>query len=123
MVSVSLVEWDITVQGVCDLAGNVREWCRDHWRIYKPGGPQYDPVGQPGDEGDDRCFAIRGGSFATLPESARVTWRSDFPGYEYKMKEDMTSDDLGFRVVLEVLLRSPDPATDAASTVAVETRP
>ena len=35
---------DVTVQGMLDLTGNVREWCRDVWRRYeRHSGPEVDP--------------------------------------------------------------------------------
>ena len=52
-----------------DMAGNVREWCRDVYTDYQPGArPVTDPQspGPPGSEGDDQMMVVRGGSYAAL---------------------------------------------------------
>ena len=41
---------DRTEQGVLDLAGNVREWCRDVWKVY----PQIEPATRPRADPDRR---------------------------------------------------------------------
>ncbi len=97
---------DRTEQGVLDLAGNVREWCRDVWRVYPQVEPGPDPVQVPASDDANPLFAIRGGSYNTPPETARATWRSNLGGaesLEYKAKGDYSEKDLGFRVVLEIL--------------------
>jgi serine/threonine protein kinase len=93
-------------QGVLDLAGNVREWCRDVWKIYPQVEPGSNPVQVSTSNDANALFVIRGGSYNTPPETARATWRSDLGGadsLEYKAKSDYYEKDLGFRVVLEVL--------------------
>ena len=104
---------DRTEQGLYHMAGNVREWCRDAWRTYR-GDPQSDPVVEPEDGDPHPRFAIRGGSYETPTETARVTWRDDSPGHAYRLKGDETDEELGFRVVLEVLVCPPGPATAGA---------
>jgi eukaryotic-like serine/threonine-protein kinase len=97
---------DRTEQGVLDLAGNVREWCRDVWKIYPQVEPGPDPVQVPTSGDANPLFVIRGASYNTPPETARSTWRSDLPGaesLEYKARSDFYDFDLGFRVVLEIL--------------------
>jgi serine/threonine-protein kinase len=97
---------DRTEQGVLDLAGNVREWCRDVWKIYPRIEPALDPVQGASSDEPNPAYAIRGGSYSTPTETARATWRSDLPGAEslaYRAKNDDYALDLGFRVVLEIL--------------------
>ena len=97
---------DRTEQGVLDLAGNVREWCRDVWKFYPQVEPGTDPVQVPTSGDANPLFVIRGGSYNTPLETARSTWRSDLPGaesLEYKAKLDYYDLDLGFRVVLQVI--------------------
>ena len=97
---------DRTEQGVLDLAGNVREWCRDVWKVYPQVEPGPDPVQVPTSDDANPLFAIRGGSYNTPPETARATWRSNLGGaesLEYKARSDYYEKDLGFRVVLEIL--------------------
>ncbi len=108
---------DQTEQGLYHMAGNVREWCRDVWRTYRVGS-EHDPVALP-EAGESRPrFAIRGGSYATPTESARVTWRGDSPGHTYRMGEDDTDEDLGFRVVLPMLACPTGPPSPAGPTSA-----
>lgn len=113
---------DRTEQGLLHMAGNVREWCRDAWRTYR-GESQVDPVAEP--EGGDSHprFAIRGGSYATPTETARVTWRGDSPGHAYRLVEEGTDEDLGFRVVLPVLACPPGPPAGATPTAWREVHP
>ena len=97
---------DRTGQGVLDLAGNVREWCRDVWKVYPQVESGHDPVQVPASDSANSLFVIRGGSYNTPPETARSTWRSDLGGaesLEYKAKSDYFENDLGFRVVLEFI--------------------
>jgi formylglycine-generating enzyme required for sulfatase activity len=84
------------------MTGNVREWCRDVWRRYRSQVPEPDPVEKP-EEGEKPLYVIRGGSFATPTETARVTWRAHSEGMEYRAPDDKAFVDVGFRVVLEVL--------------------
>jgi len=95
---------DRTEQGVLDLAGNVREWCRDVWKIYPHVEPGRDPVQGPTSGDANAYYVIRGGSYDTDRETARATWRSDLVGKAYRAKQDDYDLDLGFRVVLEILV-------------------
>jgi serine/threonine protein kinase/formylglycine-generating enzyme required for sulfatase activity len=102
---------DKTEQGLYHMAGNVREWCRDVWRTYR-GHAQTDPVWGPEDGEIDPTFAIRGGSHLTPVATARVTWRRDCPGgTAFRMKDEQSSSDLGFRVVMEILVHPETPGT------------
>jgi formylglycine-generating enzyme required for sulfatase activity len=117
---VGLSTRDRTAQGVLDLTGNVREWCRDVWKAYPQVEPARDPVERAASDDINPLFVIRGGSYDTDRETARVTWRSDLPGKAYRMKENDYDLDLGFRVVLDVvalpahLVAQPAAATGPA---------
>jgi serine/threonine protein kinase/formylglycine-generating enzyme required for sulfatase activity len=98
---------DKTEQGVYDLTGNVREWCRDVWDDYvATEEPVIDPVGPPAPKGAKPSYVIRGGSFATPPDIHTTRPRRPDPKDSQdhaitQMAEDGTSDDIGFRVVIE----------------------
>jgi formylglycine-generating enzyme required for sulfatase activity len=76
-----------TPEGMRDLAGNVREWCRDWFGPY-PEEEQRDPLGP--DRGVSRV--LRGGSFVGDPGALRSAFRNRLP-------PDDRSGRLGFRVV------------------------
>ena len=71
---------DRTEQGVFDLTGNVREWCRDPWPVAPGQAPE---------------FVVRGGSFMTHRNDFRTTGPRGHEGI------DQTAGDLGFRIVVE----------------------
>jgi len=95
---------DRTKQGIQDLAGNVREWCRDVWKVYSDTGTFLDPVQRFTDGQGDPKYVIRGGAYDTPLEAARVTYRSDLPNLEYRARDDDAFLDVGLRVVLEVFV-------------------
>lgn len=74
--------------GLCDLHGNVGEWCLDWYRPIYPEGAVTDPTGP--SDGDRRI--IRGGSYKTSATETRSAARSS-------ARPDTRRDDVGFRVV------------------------
>ena len=98
---------DKTEEGIYDMMGNVREWCRDVWSEYKVVNPLTDPQGPPPPQTGHPEYVVRGGSFASWADNVFTTRpRRPDPkdnqdrAYD-QLKEDGTSDDIGFRVVLE----------------------
>lgn len=77
-----------TPEGICDMAGNVLEWCRDAWR------DDYGPeaaVATPGESGEGVDRVYRGGSWSLPAEGCRSAYRG-WLGPSYR------DDGLGFRV-------------------------
>ena len=98
---------DSSPQGIKDLTGNVREWCRD-WlapypaaseaAIQDPEGPAQPPAGGP------ERHVIRGGSFLSWSDRFFTTgprWPADEETTTLELAENGSAADLGFRVVLE----------------------
>ncbi len=103
---VRLFPKDRTAQGIFDLTGNVREWCRDYWAPYTDSrAGQSDPQGPALATTSGFDFVVRGGSFATPADLFRTTRprrvdQDDHPTADM-LTEDQAAYDLGFRVVLE----------------------
>ncbi|MEQ1744054.1 MAG: SUMF1/EgtB/PvdO family nonheme iron enzyme [Saprospiraceae bacterium] len=72
--------------GLCDMSGNVREWCWDFYTSYPPGA-----VANPCGPGSGTIRVIRGGSWDTEPNNLRAAFR-DIP------IESDRGDDIGFRL-------------------------
>ncbi len=113
-IEVGKKEKDRTEQGIFDLTGNAREWCRDLWAMYRPSTtPSTDPQGAPTTEKGKGEYIVRGGSFATYKDQFRTTRpRRPLDGDTafWQVAEDGTSEDLGFRIVLEWPRPSPSPS-------------
>jgi serine/threonine protein kinase/formylglycine-generating enzyme required for sulfatase activity len=106
---------DHSDQGVHDMVGNVREWCRDVWKPYSgEAGDSFNPVQTPSDGETEPQYVIRGGSYDTLRELARVTFRRDLDNKEYKAPENESFVDVGFRVVLEIFVIEPPTVSASA---------
>jgi formylglycine-generating enzyme required for sulfatase activity len=76
--------------GLCDMHGNVWEWCQDHLHSNYEGAPTDGSAWIEGGDADRRI--LRGGSWFSLPRFCRSAYRdSDVPGFG--------SDGSGFRVV------------------------
>jgi len=79
--------------GLCDMHGNVWEWCLDHWHQNYDGAPTDGSAWLTGDQ--DASYVVRGGSWRYSPRLCRSAYRSrDHPGSR--------SDGIGFRVVCVV---------------------
>ncbi|HEY9627356.1 MAG TPA: formylglycine-generating enzyme family protein [Coleofasciculaceae cyanobacterium] len=76
--------------GLCDMHGNVFEWCQDHWHSNYEGAPTDSSAWLSEKENTERV--IRGGSWLSYPRHCRSAYRDyDSP--------DFTTDSFGFRVV------------------------
>jgi formylglycine-generating enzyme required for sulfatase activity len=79
--------------GLCDMHGNVWEWCLDHWHDNYDGAPDDGSAWLTDDEGARRI--IHGGSWGSFPRICRSASRSSYyPDFVYLL--------VGFRVVCEL---------------------
>jgi formylglycine-generating enzyme required for sulfatase activity len=79
--------------GLCDMHGNVWEWCLDHWHNNYEGAPNDGSAWLTDDEGARRV--LRGGSWSSAPRSCRCASR-------YYIFPDLDYGSFGFRVVCEL---------------------
>jgi formylglycine-generating enzyme required for sulfatase activity len=62
--------------GLCDMHGNVWEWCLDHWHRNYDGAP---PDGSAWIEGGDSSYRVlRGGSWCLNPRNCRSAFRNNY---------------------------------------------
>jgi len=80
--------------GLCDMLGNVYEWCRDRAPENLPGGEVTDPDGAKA--GADR--AVRGGCWHSGPAACRAAYRA-------WSSPDGRSQFIGFRLALTPIVR------------------
>jgi formylglycine-generating enzyme required for sulfatase activity len=79
--------------GLCEMHGNVWEWCLDHWHNNYEGAPTDGSAWTT--DGDSDRRVLRGGAWGNHPRYCRSASRSSFdPDYRY--------NNFGFRVVCEV---------------------
>jgi serine/threonine-protein kinase len=107
---------DRTVQGVYDLIGNVREWCRDRFmpansEVFRTEAnrKRVNPLGPAISSPDGTSpFVIRGGSFLTFAPTVSVYGPRGFstdvelPETIQDLQKYKTLPEVGFRVVVEV---------------------
>jgi len=78
--------------GLCDMHGNVWEWCEDHWHDNYEGAPANGSAWLDASANEDAGRVLRGGSWGDDPLYCRSASRSDIgAGSRY--------NDVGFRVV------------------------
>jgi len=76
--------------GLCDMHGNVLEWCQDHWHDNYEGAPE-DGSSWMSDDSENIKYVIRGGSWDYYPRGCRSACR-------YNSYPDVRGNYLGFRV-------------------------
>ncbi|HEY9625096.1 MAG TPA: formylglycine-generating enzyme family protein [Crinalium sp.] len=75
--------------GLCDMHGNISEWCQDHWHNNYEGALADGSAWLADDENARRI--LRGGSWFTYPRNCRSAFRNYSP-------PDLRRNDIGFRV-------------------------
>jgi len=80
--------------GLCDMHGNIFEWCRDWYHARLPGGVDPDLSDRPGAENRDGTYSRsrRGGAWNDVAEFCRSACR-------LRYEPERRSDHIGFRIV------------------------
>jgi len=76
--------------GICDMSGNVNEWCYDWWGVYNTEHRRNPNVTT---EGVEHRRLVRGGGFDRNERYSRVSVR-------HNMQPERASESIGFRIVL-----------------------
>jgi len=76
--------------GLCDMHGNVLEWCQDYWHENYKGAPTDGSAWIEG--GDESRRILRGGSWYGYPRNCRSAYR-------FYLTPDLANGHFGFRVV------------------------
>ncbi|MGD0089393.1 MAG: SUMF1/EgtB/PvdO family nonheme iron enzyme [Planctomycetota bacterium] len=82
--------------GVYDMHGNVKEWCQDWYKPYRP-----EPVADPQGPSEGESRVLRGGSSSGFARECRTAVR------DWYSPVLPTSSLIGFRVVVEVPTKTP----------------
>jgi len=93
--------------GLCDMHGNVREWCRDSYRVKLPGGRDPEVVTK-----EDSYRVIRGGSWSNAARGCQSADRFWYvPSKQYIL--------LGFRAALTAVRQAKpaEPEAEAPETI------
>jgi formylglycine-generating enzyme required for sulfatase activity len=78
--------------GLCEMHGNVWEWCEDHWHSNYEGAPVNGSAWLDPDASEDADRVLRGGAWDVIPRNCRSATRyCDAAGSRYDL--------IGFRVV------------------------
>lgn len=110
-VPVGSMPGDVTAEGIKDLAGNVRELCRDVRKPYtKSSDAVDDPQFPPPASQTQASMVVRGGSFGRSPEMVQTTNRGE------SLQRDASAGDVGLRLVLEL----PELPDTSATTLTTE---
>jgi formylglycine-generating enzyme required for sulfatase activity len=80
--------------GLCDMHGNVWEWCEDDWHDNYEGAPTDGSawIDLKGEESNKTSHPLRGGSWISLPQNCRSAFRRN---YDIDSRNSL----IGFRVI------------------------
>jgi formylglycine-generating enzyme len=79
---------------LCDMAGNVMQWCNDYYALYS-GGAQTDPLGP----ADQTQRVLRGGSYTIVASDTRGYLYRSASRYMSQPGDKGGSSGFGFRIV------------------------
>jgi formylglycine-generating enzyme required for sulfatase activity len=78
--------------GLCDMHGNVREWCQDHYHNSYKGAPKDGGAWEDEDVDENVARILRGGSWIIIPRFCRSAYRIDY-------NPRGSTGNIGFRIV------------------------